>query len=168
MTMNELGTKSLVSVDKPINVLSAAKRLCERSGWTLTNLQLQKIMYLAQMFHLGSKGSRLINGDFEAWAYGPVLPVVYSQAKIFGGGPVREVFGAGAVLDPARAKLLDDAYDQLGKLSAGRLVSITHWRDGAWAKYYKPSVRGIKIPDEAIIDEYHAHARDQQQRRNSA
>lgn len=166
--MNELGTKPQVAVDKPINVLSAAKRLCECSAWTLTNLQLQKILYLAQMLHLGGTGARLVNGDFEAWAYGPVLPVLYSQAKIFGGGPIREVFGAGAILDPVRGKALDDAYAQLGKLTAGRLVAITHWKDGAWARYYQPEVRGIKIPDEAIIDEYHAHARDQQQRRASA
>jgi uncharacterized phage-associated protein len=164
MTMNELGTEIRVSVDKPINVISAAKRLCERSGWTLTNLQLQKILYLAQMLHLGKHGSRLINGEFEAWAYGPVLPVLYSQAKIYGGGPIREVFGGGVVFDPERGKMLDDAYDQLGKLSAGRLVSLTHWKDGAWAKYYQPDVRGIKIPDEAIINEYLAHARNKQQR----
>jgi uncharacterized phage-associated protein len=119
-------------------------------------------MYLAQMFHLGKKGTRLISGDFEAWAYGPVLPQVYSQARIFGGGPIREIFGAAPVVDLERGKLLDEAYDQLGSLSAGRLVSITHWKDGAWAKYYQANVRGIKIPDTAIIHEYHAHAREQQ------
>jgi uncharacterized phage-associated protein len=163
MASNELGTKK-ISMAMPLPVLTAAKLLCERSGWTLTNLQLQKIMYLAQMFHLGQKNSRLVNGDFEAWDYGPVLPTVYSQAKIYGGGPIREIYGSGAIFDTERSRLLSDAYDQLGNLSAGRLVSITHWKEGAWAQYYQPNVRGIKIPDEAIINEYHAHAREQQQR----
>ena len=154
MTLNELGTNGQVTVDKPVNVLSAARQLVERSGRTLTNLQLHKILYLAQMYHLGERKTRLINGDFEAWDYGPVLPVLYSQAKIFGGGPVLRVFGAGEIFDPERGKWLEDAYDQLGKLSAGRLVSITHMKDGAWATYYRPNMHGIKIPDEAIIDEY--------------
>ncbi|MBV9551125.1 MAG: DUF4065 domain-containing protein [Alphaproteobacteria bacterium] len=165
--LNELGTKSEAGVSKPIHPLAAARRLCKQSGWTLSNLQLQKILYLAQMFHLGKKSTRLVDGDFEAWAYGPVLPQVYSQTKIFGGGPVREVFGAAPIFDEERAAMLDEAALELGKLSAGRLVSITHWKEGAWAKYYQPDVRGIKIPDQAIIDEYNAHAREQQRRKSS-
>lgn len=32
-----------------ISSLAAARRMCERSDWSLTNLHLQKMLYLAQM-----------------------------------------------------------------------------------------------------------------------
>ena len=36
-----------------INVLQAAKYLAEESGWKLTRLELQKIIYLAHIVYLG-------------------------------------------------------------------------------------------------------------------
>jgi len=36
-----------------VSASAAAKRMCERSGWTLSNLELQKLLYIAHMFHLG-------------------------------------------------------------------------------------------------------------------
>ena len=35
-----------------------------------------------------------------------------------------------------------------------KLVSITHWESGAWAKYYREGVKEVPIPQEAIKDEY--------------
>jgi uncharacterized phage-associated protein len=49
-----------------VSVASAAKRLCEKTGWTLSNLELQKILYIAHMFHLGETGQPLVPGHFEA------------------------------------------------------------------------------------------------------
>lgn len=142
----------------PISALTAARHMCERSDWSLTNLKLQKMLYLAQMMHLGSTGERLLNGSFEAWDYGPVLPSVYSEVKAFGGGAIRYMFGGGTVSDDERAEFLADAYAQLSQRTAGQLVNITHWSGGAWAKNYRPGAKGIVIPDADIIQEYQARA----------
>lgn len=155
MISNELRTTSVNPVDRPVSALAAARRMCARSDWALTNLQLQKMLYLAQMMHLGKLGRPLFLGEFEAWDYGPVLPTVYEYAKAFGRDPVQSAFGgAPEVKDAERAKMLDDATDQLSKLPASRLVAITHWKDGAWAKNYVPGHRGIIISDADILDEY--------------
>mgnify|MGYP006283548483 CR=1 FL=1 len=77
-----------------VSVLSAAKRLAARSGWTLSNLELQKILYLAHMVHLGrTDGAPLVHGLFEAWDYGPVHPDLYHRVKIFGSSPVKNIPG---------------------------------------------------------------------------
>lgn len=138
----------------PISPLAAARHMCARSDWTLTNLELQKMLYLAQMMFLGEHDERLLNGSFEAWDYGPVQPSVYREARTFGKAPIEFLFSRGRVDDPARAKMLDEAYDQLSKMSAGQLVNITHWKDGAWARNYVPNIQGIVIPDRHILDEY--------------
>lgn len=143
-----------------VSTFAAARRMCERSDWTLTNLELQKMLYLAQMMFMGTHdGERLLNGAFEAWDYGPVIPVLYSQVKSFGSAPIKDIFfGVGEVKDQDRAKMLDDAYDQLSPKTAGQLVSITHWNKGAWAKHYRQGALGITIPDADILQEYRDRA----------
>lgn len=138
----------------PVSAMAAARRMCERSDWQLTNLHLQKMLYLAQMMYLGRTGERLLNGTFEAWDYGPVLPTVYSEAKAFGSRPIGFLITNASVPEGDRRDMLDQAYDQLSKMSAGQLVNITHWKNGAWARNYSPNKRGIIIPDSDIRAEY--------------
>lgn len=136
---------------------SVARYICERSGWTVTNLQLQKLMYLAQMIHMGRKnGSKLFEGRFQAWDYGPVEPDLYHRIKMFGASPVRNVFLNALTFkeDDTRRKVMDDVCDRFLKYSGGDLVEITHWDEGAWAKHYIPKARNVTIPDEAILEEY--------------
>ena len=47
-----------------VHVLQAAKFAAGRSGWTLSNLALQKIIYVAHMLHLGTHGRPLVKGGF--------------------------------------------------------------------------------------------------------
>ena len=137
-----------------IYVLQAAKFMADRSGWTLSNLELQKILYIAQMFHLGRHGTSLVGGNFEAWDLGPVHPVLYHEVKRFGADPVTEINCPGGIEEGTEKELLKEAVDELSKRTGGQLVSITHWEEGAWAKNYIPGARGRIIPTEDIIDEY--------------
>src|SRR5690349_17777324 len=74
-----------------ITAAAALRRLCELKQWTITNLEAQKLLYFAHMIALGrSKGHRpLVQGHFQAWDLGPVLPDAYHRAKIFGNKPIR-------------------------------------------------------------------------------
>ena len=143
-----------------ISALSAAKRLAERSGWSLTNLQLQKLLYISHMFHLGRTGQPLIQGKFEAWDYGPVHPSIYHSVKVFGADPVGNIFHAiPDVPNGPDADVLDEVYNHLEDTDPAKLVAITHWDGGAWAKHYRPGVRGITIPNEDIHQEYNNRAK---------
>ncbi|MEN2988994.1 type II toxin-antitoxin system antitoxin SocA domain-containing protein [Tistrella sp. BH-R2-4] len=138
-----------------VDTLSAAKHLCEKSHWSLSNLKLQKVLYIAHMMHLGQFGMPLINGYFEAWDYGPVEPKLYHHVKAFGREPVGPVFGLVAdVSDPVASDVLDRTFDRLSNMTPGQLVGVTHWERGAWARYYNPRVRGVLIPNDAIRSEY--------------
>jgi uncharacterized phage-associated protein len=136
--------------------LSAARTVCELRNWSITNLELQKILYIAQMFHIGETEQPLVDEAFQAWDYGPVLPRVYSRACAFGNGPVRNVFHWDKAVEnhlPEYAALEQAAKATEG-MTAGKLVSITHWPDGAWAKFYRAGERGVIIPNKAIRDEF--------------
>jgi uncharacterized phage-associated protein len=74
----------------PLRAMQAARMVCEHGSWRVTNLSLQKILYIAQMLFMGEHNTRLIDTDFEAWDYGPVSPEVYRKVRIFGANPIQE------------------------------------------------------------------------------
>lgn len=139
-----------------VSALSAGKTLCELRDWTLSNLEAQKILYIAHMFQLGRVGRPLVNEAFEAWDYGPVVPDLYRRAKGFGSEPVRNVFHWIDAVSPGSEEYrsLQDVANATRSFTPGKLVSVTHWDQGAWARYYRPGIRGIVIPNEAIRKEY--------------
>ena len=133
--------------------ISVAKHMGQKSSWSLTNLEMQKILYLAHMFHLGKHEKPLVIGHFEAWDYGPVHPDLYHVIKIFGIDPVENIFRRNADLPEGTEQQMTDMIMAQG-LSATRLVGITHWQKGAWYKNYKPKQRGNVISDKDILSEY--------------
>jgi len=138
-----------------VSVLAVARRMGERSGWRLSNLALQKLCYIAHMMHLGQYDKPLVFGQFEAWDLGPVHPQLYRALRHFGSSYVRE--DAFSPIQPVRAErasaLVDETVEKLGDNTA-RLLAITHWENGAWAKNYIPGVKNIPIPNEHIIEEF--------------
>lgn len=138
------------------SVMSAARTLGEISGWSLSNLTMQKTLYIAQMFQLGRGLPPLFPEHFEAWDYGPVVPKLYHKLKMFGAKPVQDIFYEREL--PASApemQALLDAYGTTKSFSGGKLVAITHWEGGAWARRYEPHKRGRVILNSEIAQEFH-------------
>jgi uncharacterized phage-associated protein len=144
-----------------VNTYSAARRICERGDWRVTNLALQKILYLIHMVSLGRTGTLLIPDTFEAWDYGPVVPELYHRVKIFGDRPIQDIFlGSPSIAQTREEEVIDEGCDWLIKKKPAELVAMTHWENGAWASNYVPGARGIPIPTADIIAEYEARIAD--------
>ncbi len=137
-----------------ISSLQAGKFVCKLSDWQVSNLQLQKILYIANMFYLGEHHKRMINEDFEAWDYGPVLPILYHRVKIYGASAIKNIFhDISDIESPTVKKSLSDTYDKLSKYEAARLGAITHREGGGWDKNYQ-SCCSVIIPNKDILSEY--------------
>lgn len=140
-----------------VRSMVAAKHICRYGGWTITNLKLQKILYLAHMVAIGKTGKPLVHEQFEAWAYGPVEPVLYRAVKGFGSRPIAEYrfFNTPDLADGSEEKaLLDESCAALIRKTPAQLVGNTHWPKGAWAKNYAAGIDGRVISDEDVIAEY--------------
>ncbi|HEX3862745.1 MAG TPA: type II toxin-antitoxin system antitoxin SocA domain-containing protein [Stellaceae bacterium] len=139
-----------------IAAIDAARRVCELSGWTVPNLQLQKILYITHMIYAGRhNGDRLIRESFEAWDYGPVIPSLYRKVRIFGSKPVQDIFAfAKPSLPPGIDAVVKEGCDYLLTKSHAQLVAMTHRDDGAWSKNYTPNMMGRIIQQEDILEEY--------------
>ena len=144
----------------PIDPLVAAKYLAKLSGWKLSNLPLQKILYIADMAYTGTYGERLLSENFEAWDYGPVQPRVYQACKLAGSSPIPPtVFQWTDDLpdESPEADALRKVWEALKNERPADLVRNTHWPKGAWYKRYSPERTGdCTITTEDMIEEYNA------------
>lgn len=141
------------------NLAAVAKKICELGCWNVSNLRLQKLLYLCQMFSLGRTGKPIINEQFEAWMYGPVIPQLYRKMKVFGASPVSDRFYEITPLQPDIESLIAEVCGALKDRSDAVLVASTHREGGAWAKNYNASARNVPIPNNDILDEYRIKTR---------
>ena len=56
----------------------------EVKDYGISNLKLQKILYLIQAYSLIHTKKPCFSEDIEAWDFGPVIPEVYRKYKQFG------------------------------------------------------------------------------------
>ena len=62
------------------SVLDVAAYVVQKCG-SLTTMKLQKLVYYCQAWSLAWDEEPLFDEDFEAWANGPVCPVLFYQHK---------------------------------------------------------------------------------------
>lgn len=62
--------------------------LAEKSGETLTQMKVQKLVYFAHGWCLALNEVSLIDEQVEAWKFGPVIRSLYHDLKSFGSDPV--------------------------------------------------------------------------------
>jgi len=138
-----------------MSVLIAARTLGEESGWKLSPMEYQKILYVAQMIHMGQHKTPLFTEDFEAWDFGPVVPALYRHLKEYQRGFVTTIAAASTfAFGSSEAFAISDAYSMTLHMSAGQLVTYTHRPGGAWERFYEAGARGAVIPTGAILEEW--------------
>jgi uncharacterized phage-associated protein len=154
----------------PISVFDLGREICKRGSWHVSNLSLQKILYILHMFYAGTHdGKRLVEEQFEAWDHGPVVPELYHKLKGFGASPVRDIFlRSNPIGDVSVTKLLDGSLPTLLSKKPAELVAITHQPHGAWARRYRSGLRHTSILQSDIVEEFNERAARTAKRRQSA
>lgn len=133
----------------------------------LSNLQLQKLIYIAHGYLLGWKGKPLISDEIQAWKYGPVISDIYHKFKNNGKSKISSEGVDNLSFDPAfsedEEKCIRGVLDLFGKDSAESLISITHQDDTPWDKVWNSGGKHglfVAIPDEIIKNHYRDVVRD--------
>src|SRR5947207_6082839 len=73
--------------------------LAENNGKTVDPLQIQKLVYFSQGWHLALTDRSLIKEIIQAWPYGPVIPALFHEFKRWGNAPIRERASDFALVD---------------------------------------------------------------------
>jgi uncharacterized phage-associated protein len=144
----------------PLAIANEFIRRAQAQGWTLTHMQLQKLVYLAHGWTLAVTGEPLMNENFEAWDYGPVNKSLFKALRRYGADPVRRtilqgddsdfpiaVFGdqqeATAELTAQEQAVIDQVWDNYGGFPAFQLSALTHEPGTPWTIAYE---RGRNTP----------------------
>lgn len=138
---------------------AAAKTMlieADRLGLRLTNLKVQKLLYLAHGLLLARHGEKLLNEPFHAWKYGPVVESLYHRLKVFGPDPVSASdpfiapWAALPADDQQGRQAIVDVLKQFGGKTGGQLVSLSHAPGGPWAQVYQADTSSSEISNDLI------------------
>ncbi|PPG02697.1 hypothetical protein C5E06_09595 [Pseudoclavibacter sp. RFBI5] len=130
------------------DALNVSNNILERSfreNTPVSPMKLQKILYFAAAEYAKATGRPLLDGNFEAWQYGPVLRSVYSEFKGYGARPITsystDARGVASIIredqDPALATVLDKVWRGTKGRSAVELSRDTHAPGSAWSSAYR-------------------------------
>ena len=128
-----------------IDVAKYIIKHCKEKELTVSNLKLQKLLYFVQAEFLVTKNEPCFEEDIEAWDFGPVVPVVYREYKIFGSANIPCIADDNAELDTISSEdkeIIDGIVDMVAPYSASQLVSITHQQD-PWKNSYSPRCNNV-------------------------
>ena len=131
-------------------------RIAAQSGGRLTNMQLQKLVYIAHGYTLAILHKPLVWQSAEAWRYGPVIKDLYHSLREYGAGIVTQpipILSASPIPEPHR-DIIATVYDAYSRFTGPQLSTMTHKADTPWARVYSPNRDSVIIPD-PLIEEYY-------------
>jgi uncharacterized phage-associated protein len=133
-------------------------RVAHAKGRVLTNMQLQKLVYIAHGYSLAILDQKLIKQAVEAWRYGPVIPTLYHALREYGSGVVSKpinLFSEEKLSETHRA-LVSSVETAYGSFSGPQLSTMTHRKGTPWREIYQPNAafNNDTIPDPLIKNHY--------------
>ncbi|MBO7344554.1 MAG: DUF4065 domain-containing protein [Clostridia bacterium] len=152
------------------NVLEVSRYIINyghTKSYNISNLKLQKLLYFVQALFLISNDNNepCFEEDIEAWDFGPVVPEVYHEYKMFGSLNIPKInqykelecdsngclsYVTKDFIDNVISRddkdIIDLVVDNFAKYPAMKLVEITH-RQSPWIKAYQEGKRTIISKD---------------------
>lgn len=133
----------------------------------MTPMKLQKILYFLNGWGLAITGQPILQSDFEAWDYGPVVPKIYTKTKSYGSNPItsylindeEKVY----VVSPDNREfydILNMVWDKYIHFDAYTLSGMTHQLGSPWSENRKENNIGV-IPNKVIRNYFLTLARGQ-------
>lgn len=149
----------------PRAIANAILDMADRLQLEVSNLSLNKLLFFAHSHWLANFKSRLCSLSFEAWQYGPVVPLIYHQFKRHGNSVITSRatkidFETGDDITVGYEDIqldfdyLESIVWEYGSYSPGKLVQISHIQGGAWDHVWNSSPEqkfGMVIPDSLIL-----------------
>lgn len=122
--------------------------LAEEDGMTIDPLQMQKLVYFCEGWHLALVGTSLVREQFEAWKRGPVVPDLYHSLKHFGAQPISgrlkkfdfeesRVVEFEPINDRVARDLAKEVWSVYKRYTGPQLVGLTHLPGSPWDVTWK-------------------------------
>ncbi len=145
----------------PTHSAALANEFIDRAnncGKQLTQMQLQKLVYIAHGWNLAINGAPLTEDTPQAWDYGPVYRDLWLALRSFGKSAVNKKIKIGQVgagyfsdnrdeeihadLSPEEKSIVDKVFELYSDFHAYQLSAMTHKEGTPWYQIYE--VEGTK------------------------
>lgn len=128
-----------------INVANTFLKRAFQDKISISPMKLQKLIYILFKEYYKRTGYKLFSERFEAWDYGPVLPNVYSEFKMYKSNPIREYSlnndgsytTVNIVPESDFENIFNEVWNKYKDRTGIMLSKLTHQKDSAWEKAIK-------------------------------
>lgn len=137
-----------------MKALELAAHIINRSmdlGAPVTNLKLQKMLYVLEIKSLVHSGKSLIDESFEAQQYGPFLKNVYDKYSYFAACDINVRQEVKEKLPNNQKNAILNDIDDMAHVSGWDLVVLSMQPNTPWAKVFKEN-ETREIPKELMAD----------------
>ncbi|WP_074776189.1 Panacea domain-containing protein [Nitrosospira multiformis] len=130
-------------------------RIAQEQHKQLTNMQLQKLVFIAQGYSLAIRDAPLYVHNTHAWQWGPVIPKLYKSLQKYGSSFVTDPLETSDTIDPTsdEAELIKAVWDSYGHYTGGQLSALTHRQNTPWSKTWEKEKFAV-IDNDLIADYY--------------
>lgn len=119
-------------------------------GNPVTNMKLQKMLYYAWVEHYRRSGTCLFEENICAWRFGPIVPEVYREYRIFAGLPIFLSKGP-CEIDEDTKDFLTGFADGHSDFTASGLVNLPNREGYPWERICKGDRKYTEIPFDTIV-----------------
>jgi len=136
-----------------------ANAFIERShteGKPLSNMQLQKLVYIANGFCLALLDKPLYYEETYAWTYGPLIKPLYSSLMSYGSNNITSTIPISPYedkIDLNEEKIINYVWSKYSDMSAYKLSDLTHQVGTPWDITWRNNDYGM-IDNNVIADYY--------------
>ena len=139
---------------KIISLVNTILVLCNNKDIVVRQMKLQKLLYFSVGIYSCTNDDWPMEYDFQAWPFGPVVPIIYNSFKSNGSRPIN------SLLEPWDSKIASSVLDaveetisEYGWYGDFTLSKITHIADAPWQETIKN--KGMnEVIERDIIREY--------------
>lgn len=141
--------------------------LAQQENNSLTQMQIQKLVYISHGFNLALTNEPLIDEQIQAWQYGPVISSLYDEFRGFGSQAITseatittidDNFNVNSVIpqinDKQTTQLINAVWDKYKIYSGPNLSDLTHQTGTPWSTTLKYN-NYFSIIDNNIIKDYY-------------
>lgn len=130
-------------------------RLANDRPHEVTNMKLQKLVYIAHGYYLGLTDHPLINNDIHAFEWGPVIPVLYKNLKAYGANKIQNLIATedSGPTDALSKAVIERVWKDYGQADGLALSRLTHKPNTPWSDTWTISKHGV-IENDLIRDYY--------------
>ncbi|OPG03058.1 hypothetical protein B1R27_30020 [Streptomyces sp. GKU 895] len=141
-----MGTSSVTVNDVAAYILSKAA--------PMSAMKLQKLCFFAYGYHLAWEDEQMFPERFEAWANGPVAPVLYGRHRGRFTLDKGDIPGNAEALSVGQRESVDIVLESFNQYTAHQLSEMSHQADGPWdLARRRAGARELERSNEELSDE---------------